>query len=83
MPQWLTSHQILITDPIRLHDCNEEAKSVLYSLSSDPLEQTADSGQHDKKALQSERSGRRRMQSVTRNVHGRIMSIKSRPATKK
>lgn len=30
MPRWFTSHQILITDPTRLHDCNAEVKSVLY-----------------------------------------------------
>lgn len=30
MLQWLTSHQILMTDPERLHDCNAEVKPVLY-----------------------------------------------------
>lgn len=30
MLQWLTSHQILMTDPVRLHDCNAEVKPVLY-----------------------------------------------------
>lgn len=30
MLQWLTSHQILMTDPVRLHDCNAEVKPVFY-----------------------------------------------------